>query len=144
MNLHDSPGYLISNTGRKLSHLLTRVYQPHGITSEQWSLLHLLCQEVGLTQRELGMKADKDPANTTRILDQLERKGLVERRHNPLDRRSFKLHPTESGRSLNKLLTPVEQEFAASLTEGISEDDLSVFYAVMAAINKNADRHSGT
>lgn len=136
----ESIGSLISNTGRKLSSLLTSRFQHGGLTSEQWSVLNRLCGGDGITQKELAGRVDKDPTNLTRILDQLERKGLIRREANRSDRRSFRLTVTERGRELDRLLAPLEREFVAQLLEGVSEAEQATLRAVLSRINANADR----
>jgi len=140
MALSDSVGFQISNTGRKLSQLLSLRFQPYGLTSEQWSVLFGLCEGEGISQRTLAVRTEKDPTNVTRILDQLERKGLVKRESNPGDRRSFLLAATPEGRALAARLQPIERQLVDSLLEGIGPDQLEVFRAVMAQVNRNADR----
>jgi DNA-binding MarR family transcriptional regulator len=140
MLLTDSIGFQISNTGRKLSQLLSLQFQPFGLTSEQWSVLHSLCEEEGVTQRMLSIRTEKDPTNVTRILDQLERKGLVRREPNREDRRSFLLTATEQGRKLAAELEPIERQLVEALLEGIEPEQLEAFRAVMAQVNRNAER----
>jgi len=139
MALSDSIGFQISNTGRKLNQLLSLRFQPYGLTSEQWSVLFSLCEGDGISQRVLSARTEKDPTNVTRILDQLERKGLVKRESNPGDRRSFLLVATAEGRELAVRLQPIEQQLVESLLEGIDPDRLEAFRAVVAQVNRNAE-----
>ena len=140
MTLKSSAGYLISNTGRKLSQLLSARFQPFGLTSEQWSVLHELCAEDGVTQRALSDRTEKDPTNLTRILDQLERKRLVRREPNLGDRRARLLAVTDEGRALDEALAPLERALVEELLEGVPPEQLATFRAVMGIINRNADR----
>jgi DNA-binding MarR family transcriptional regulator len=140
MLLTDSIGFQISNTGRKLSQLLSLQFQPHGLTSEQWAVLYSLCEEEGITQRMLAVRTEKDPTNVTRILDQLERKGLVRREPNREDRRSFMLTATQQGRELAAGLAPIERHIDGALVAGIEPEQLEAFRAVMAQVNRNAER----
>ncbi len=137
---NDSVGYQISNTGRKLSQLLSLRFQPHGLTSEQWAVLYRLCEAEGITQRALAERTEKDPTNVTRILDQLERKGLVRREPNREDRRSFMLTATRQGRELAAELAPIERQIAGELVAGLEPEQLEAFRAVMAQVNRNAER----
>lgn len=135
-----SDGHLISSTGRKLSRLLTARFQAAGLTSEQWGVLHVLCLEDGITQRTLSDRTDKDPTNLTRILDQLERRGLVRREAHATDRRSYLLRVTDEGRSADRALTPEETRLVSELFEGVPEEQLEAFRTVMRIVNANADR----
>jgi MarR family transcriptional regulator, organic hydroperoxide resistance regulator len=51
------------------------------------------------TVRELVAATGQRPSTLTGVLDRLERRGLVERRPNPADRRSIAVHLTSDGRA---------------------------------------------
>lgn len=136
MRIKDSLGYIITNTGRKITQHLTQKFHAHGITSEQWSVLQTLTEEDGITQAELSRRTEKDPTNVTRILDQLERKELIRRGANKGDRRSFLIHVTESGRSLSQKLLPVEIEFTQSYISDLTEEELTLFRRAFQKINE--------
>jgi DNA-binding MarR family transcriptional regulator len=51
------------------------------------------------TVRELVTATGQRPSTLTGVLDRLERRGLVERRPNPADRRSIAVHLTGEGRA---------------------------------------------
>lgn len=124
VDIQDSLGYILANTGRKLTQHLTLKFEPYGITSEQWSVLHWLTIKDNITQRELSKRTEKDPTNITRILDQLERKGWIERKANAIDRRSYLIYVTPSGRALSELLLPIEQEVTSNIEALLSQEHL--------------------
>jgi len=140
LKLDDSIGYLIVNTGRKLSLNLTQLFQSHRLTSEQWSLLVSLHNEDKISQKELADRTGKDPANITRMLDQLESKGLVSRQPNPEDRRSYLMHITASGREAAIDLIPVEQKFMKEMLADITEAEIEAFRAFIGKLNRNIER----
>ena len=49
------------------------------ITIEQWSILYHLWKEDGLSQQELCTRTFRDKASITRLIDNIEKLGLVER-----------------------------------------------------------------
>ncbi|SDN18799.1 DNA-binding transcriptional regulator, MarR family [Paenibacillus sp. yr247] len=123
MQLDNSFGFILNHAGRRLTQLLNYHFQPFDMTTEQWTVLNRLAEEDGITQKLLAVRAEKDQTNITRILDQLERKGLVERKANKMDRRSFLTYITEQGRALNEILTPIEQKVIASVLSGFTEKE---------------------
>lgn len=135
MSIKDSLGYVITNTGRRLTQQLTLQFQPFGITSEQWAVLHWLTEEDGISQRELSRRTEKDPTNVTRILDQLEKKGWVRRGTNGEDRRSFLIYVTESGRELSQELVPIEAQFTRNLVQSLGEENIVVLRQALSTIN---------
>lgn len=57
------------------------------ITIEQWSILYHLWKEDGLSQQELCTRTFRDKASITRLIDNIEKLGLVERIASKDDRR---------------------------------------------------------
>ncbi|OME84085.1 hypothetical protein BK120_13355 [Paenibacillus sp. FSL A5-0031] len=139
MEIIQSVGYMLSNTGRKLNLRLHQLFQDYDVTPEQWSLLMYLDEHDGMTHKDLAQRSDKDPANITRLVDQLERKALVRRVANPNDRRSQLLYLTANGRTCSNELAPIEEKFVAQLLTDISEDEIQSFKKFMAKITKNAE-----
>lgn len=141
VKLNNSVGYVISNTGRRLSQRLQQLFQDHDVTTEQWSLLVCLDEQDGISHKDLAQRTEKDPANITRLLDQLERKALVRRAANPTDRRSQLLYITEGGRITARTLAPIEAAFVRHILTDITDDEIKAFQQFMAKINKNAEQY---
>ncbi|OBZ12195.1 MarR family winged helix-turn-helix transcriptional regulator [Bacillus sp. FJAT-26390] len=140
MEFKQSVGYVISNTGRKLNHKLQQLFQEHDVTPEQWSLLMCLDEHDGITHKDLAHRTDKDPANITRLVDQLERKELVRRVANPGDRRSQLLYLTQNGRTNAHALAPIEANLVTQMLKDISEEEIQAFMSFMAKIKNNVEQ----
>ena len=83
------------------------------ITSAQWLTLGLLSQvgERGLTPTELCRQLCVSKQNMTGMILRLEKKGMVERRPEPQDRRSFRVVATEEGHRTVQMLEPEGRDF---------------------------------
>ncbi|TXK78371.1 MarR family winged helix-turn-helix transcriptional regulator [Paenibacillus sp. N3.4] len=134
-----SIGFMLNHAGRRMTQLLTSYYEPYEITTEQWSVLNRLAEEDGINQKLLAIRAEKDQTNMTRILDQLERKGLVERSANAEDRRSFLIHITTQGRALNDILLPIEKKVIDSLLQGFSEEQEANLRKLLSQLTNRAN-----
>lgn len=66
----------------------------------QFAVLMTLSEAEGLTQSEIGKKIAMPGYATTRTLDALEEKQLVERRKDERSRRSYRIFLTERSRSI--------------------------------------------
>ena len=71
-----------------------------GTTRAQWIVLFRLRQQEGLSQVDLAEVLELQPISLVRLLDRLVEHGLLERRHDPKDRRANRLFLTASGRQL--------------------------------------------
>lgn len=140
MKPETSLGFMLNHAGRRIGHLLNLHFQAFDVTAEQWSVLNRLAEQDGITQKALAIRAEKDQTNMTRILDQLERKGLVERKVNTADRRSFLTYITEKGRALHKQLVPIEREVVHSVSSGLTEEQSDVLWACLKEITNQANQ----
>ena len=76
-----------------------RLWQEAQITLTQLSVLRVL-QEAPQTSGKLGFEAELSPTSVTRIVDRLERRGLVTRRREGEDRRYVEIHLEPAGERL--------------------------------------------
>lgn len=77
-----------------------------GLTESQFGALEALLHLGPLCQRELAEKVLKSAGNMTTVVDNLERRGLVERRREGDDRRVVTVHLTKSGEGLIREVFP--------------------------------------
>jgi DNA-binding MarR family transcriptional regulator len=67
------------------------------IRPAQYSVLIVIEANPGLSQADLGERLGIERARLVRLLDGLERRGLIRRKPSPSDRRSHALHLTREG-----------------------------------------------
>ena len=72
----------------------------HGLKARSYSVLALAADDARPTQRELAEFLRLDPSQVVALIDDLERRRLVERRTDPADRRANVLVATDEGRAL--------------------------------------------
>jgi DNA-binding MarR family transcriptional regulator len=90
--------FLISQLGSHVSALFAEGLAPLKLTPPHTGILSAMTQFDGLSQQALGEKLGVFPSRLVQLLDELEERGLVERRDNPADRRSYALYLTDAGR----------------------------------------------
>jgi DNA-binding MarR family transcriptional regulator len=111
----DSVGYLI----RRLYTLLLARFEgalaQADFTLTQWIVLTQLREGIARTASDLSSDLDHDSGAITRVLDQLERRGFLQRRRSSQDRRVVELELTPAGRAIAGELLPlvVDQTNAA-------------------------------
>ncbi len=96
----ESIGRQIYICGQAMRNYADQKLKNHDLTVEQLHILKQLYLAAGQTQSQLCEGVGKSPANITRILDRLEKKGRVNRKNNPGDRRSTLVFLTEEGEVL--------------------------------------------
>lgn len=116
-------GFAMGLTYRKLAALFHFRLAPYGITPEQWSVLNQVDHAPGMIQKEIAERVGKDKPTTTRILDHLEKKGLIYKKTGEQDRRSFLVFSTEEGRELIRETMAIEDSVTADVRTCISDKE---------------------
>jgi MarR family transcriptional regulator, 2-MHQ and catechol-resistance regulon repressor len=90
-------------------------YTAAGLTVSQFGVLEALLHGGSLCQRDLAKKILKSTGNITLVIDNLEKRQLVQRERGVEDRRFITVHLTEAGRELIGSIFP--QQVAGILGE---------------------------
>ena len=80
------------------------------LTVSQFGVLEALYHLGSMCQRDVARKVLKSTGNITTVIDNLEKRGLVERQRSTEDRRYIQLHITEKGRELIQAFFPGHME----------------------------------
>ncbi|HEY2493600.1 MAG TPA: MarR family transcriptional regulator [Paenibacillus sp.] len=148
MSRYSSPeqsiGFKYANTFRKISNLFANRLKPFDVTPEQWSVLYQIHLEEGINQKQISVRTDKDQPTITRILDVLDKKGLIHRRVDPSDRRAFLIFETTTVKQLIEDTIPIEVMLNEELIQGITDEQLQSLHQVMMQIQQNIDTLEGT
>jgi DNA-binding MarR family transcriptional regulator len=95
-----SLGYLLRRVNKLSVARVEAAFEGNDITFTQWVVLALVSHDIATTCTELSRNMDHDKGALTRVIDQLEERGLVERRRDTDDRRVSQLTVTEKGRAV--------------------------------------------
>src|SRR4029079_7954260 len=90
----------VVESSRLLRNYIDNRAKGRGTTRAQWIVLFRLRQQEGLSQVDLADVLERQPISLVRLLDRLVEHGLLERRHDPRDRRANRLFLTAAGRQL--------------------------------------------
>ena len=86
-------------------------------------ILRILNANPGLTQQTLAATLGMVPSRLVDFIDEMEERGLVERRGDPNDRRRYALHLTEKGRSTLEVIGRIAREHSQALLAALSGDE---------------------
>ena len=96
-----------------------------GVNRTDGRCLDIIDQRPGITAGELAHAVGLSPGAVTTVLDRLERRGFVERRRDPNDRRRVVVAPTdEANRAAWEAYGPLG-EMGAPLIAELSDEDLA-------------------
>jgi DNA-binding MarR family transcriptional regulator len=100
MNQTRTFGFLLKDLTRLYVQRFEQRAAVHGLTLPQCKALVHLANHEGISQVQLAERAEIEPMSLVRILDHMESEGLVERRHDPADRRARCLYLKDKAKPL--------------------------------------------
>ena len=137
--LENAVGYAVNLAALRLKVELHRAFRAEGfnLTPEHWAVLNCLWENEGATQTEIAERIAKDKTNLTRILDVMERNGLIRRDKNETDRRSYRISLTQKAWDMKDGLIAVAERVSAASTRSMSARDKREIIRLMNIINDN-------
>ncbi|HEX9843621.1 MAG TPA: MarR family transcriptional regulator [bacterium] len=104
---------------RAAESVVTRVHRRTAcdLTVSQFGVLESLHHLGPMHQRQIGTKLLKSGGNVTMVIDNLEKRGLVERRRDQKDRRFVSVHLTPAG---ERLIAEVFPRHVQSIVEELA------------------------
>lgn len=117
---------------------ITRMYNEEagkkGSTMTTGFALISIDPENGTPSTSLGPKMGMEATSLSRTLKNMEDKGLIERKPNPMDGRSVLVHLTEFGREMREYSKEVVLQFDEAIRASVNLEDLVTFKEVANTI----------
>ncbi len=110
MVFQDCVCFRLGAVSRRITRFYKEKIQPFGLTHGQFFMLIALFEEDGALPSRRSEKTALDRPTITGLLDRLERDGWVERRPDPADRRTFRVHLTAGAERQREVLLSIFDE----------------------------------
>ncbi len=107
------------------------------ITIEQWSVLYHLWKEDGQSQQQLCDATFRDKPSITRLVDNLEKLGLVKRTANKNDRRINKICITPEAEKLQAQTMEVANQTLNEALAGVTNGQVEIAKEVLQMVYEN-------
>lgn len=120
-------GYLaLLRTADRLEGKMAEWLKPHGLSPTQYNALRILrgAGPDGLPCTEVGARMISRDSDITRLVDRLEKRGLVARSRGKKDRRVVRASITRAGLDVLRRLDQPVSEFVRGLMGNLSERSL--------------------
>ncbi len=134
--------FLLNDVGRLLRVDADKRARAHDMTRAQWGILVWLERQPGISQKELAELLEVEPITVARLVDRLERRGMVERRPDPRDRRIWRLHLLLPAHLVLREINQQRSDIAAILTSGIDDDILTIMIEALVRMKATLTRDS--
>ena len=137
--VRESLGFLTGVAYRAINRRLLHNFKEagHEITNEQFGILVQLWCTDRLTQMELSIRTGKDKPSVSRLLNHLEKKGYIERREDPEDKRNNRIHLTQKGKQLEEPSLELALKTLKEALKGVDEKELAITKKVLEKVENN-------
>ncbi|RKP50248.1 MarR family winged helix-turn-helix transcriptional regulator [Pararobbsia silviterrae] len=139
-SMEDSIGYLLARVRSNLWNAVTQqTMQELGVTATQASMLSMLASGQCLAAAELARQYGIDASAVTRLLDRLEKRGLLVRVRSQDDRRVVKLRLTEQGTEFAERMPALYSDVVDKLLRGFAPDEVGLLRAMLKRMLVNSN-----
>jgi MarR family transcriptional regulator for hemolysin len=122
---------------------LEAVLAREGITYGQWRCLRILCDNDGISQRELAAKLDMTSAAVVFAVNLLERDGIAKRVPDPNDKRRVFVTLTKEGYRLEGILLSESRAIHSRIFAGLTDSELLALDKLLLKVRSGQLREIG-
>jgi DNA-binding MarR family transcriptional regulator len=129
----DTLGFLLADVSRLMRRAFQQRLEGSSLTLAQARALVYVSRNEGVRQIDLAEMLEVQPITLARLLDQLAKAGLVERRAAPADRRAYQIFLLPAATRQLVAIERVAKAVRANALRGVSEQQAT---GVMSALRK--------
>ena len=139
MILNKQIGVFLNLVHNRFKQYITTLFQKEGynITPEQFLVLDTLWNEGKMSQQQIADTILKDKNSVVKLIDGLEKKGLVKRIANIDDRRQNLIEITQSGKEIEQNVKNIAINAVEMTICDIPKDEMVVFIKVLKKMAQN-------
>jgi DNA-binding MarR family transcriptional regulator len=135
--------YLLNRAGARIATAFGEEVRPLGASLQMWRVLAALRERDGRRMGDLSVMTSIEVSTLTRLVDQMEKKGLVERRRDTDDARVVALHVTTAGKRLTRRIVPIAERYEQVALKGFAPVEVQVLRAALRRLYANMDELHG-
>lgn len=140
MDIETRFGWTLGNISRRWRTRLDERLRHLSMTQARWHALSRLKTDGPMPQHQLAECLQVERPTLVRLLDGLERQGLVERRPVLDDRRIRCVHLTEKARPLLEEIAHISAQLRHELLAGIDQEELAIAVRVLQEVEAKLER----
>lgn len=139
--IENTLGFCVGNTRRVLAKVANQRFADEGydISLEQAIIMMVLLKFEGQNQKEIADFLDRDKTSVTRLINGLEKRNLVVRIPDKIDKRNKLLYLTHQGKEIQKELSKIMRGINQEISGVIEKSHLDICKTVL----KNVCQHFG-
>jgi DNA-binding MarR family transcriptional regulator len=131
--------YLLNRAGARIAASFSEEVRPLGATLQMWRVLAALREQDGRRMGDLSATTSIEVSTLTRLIDGMEKKGLVARRRDPQDARAIVLHVAPAGRRLTQRIVPIAERYETVALAGFNSAETRTLKAALRRLYANME-----
>src|SRR5499427_10196695 len=110
--------YLLNRAGSRIATSFSERVRPLGATLQEWRVLAALREKDGRRMGDLSATTSIEVSTLTRLVDTLEKEGLLARRRDASDTRAVLVQVTAAGKQLTRRIVPIAERYEKVALKG--------------------------
>jgi DNA-binding MarR family transcriptional regulator len=135
--IQDYIGFQMLQVHKEHRQLAEAALNKLGVHTGQEMILLQLWIEEGIPQSQLAASMGVEPPTATKMLQRMERAGLIERKPDPTDARVSRVYLTERGRALEQPVLNVWKQLEAQTVVGLSLTEQALLHRLLMQVLTN-------
>jgi DNA-binding MarR family transcriptional regulator len=131
--------YLLNRAGARIATAFGEEVRPLGGSLQIWRVLAALRERNGRRMGDLSETTSIEVSTLTRLVDNMEKGGLVERRRDAGDARAVALYVTVAGRRLTRRILPIAERYQTVALKGFSAREAATLKKALQRLYDNMD-----
>jgi len=131
--------YLLNRAGSRIATSFSERVRPLGATLQEWRVLAALREKDGRRMGDLSETTSIEVSTLTRLVDTMEKRGLVDRRRDGEDARAVLLHVTPAGRRLTRRILPIAEHYETAALAGFNAAEADKLRAALRRLYANME-----
>ena len=131
--------YLLNRAGARIAGAFNAEMRQIGASLQVWRVLAALREKDGRRMGDLSKTTSIEVSTLTRLVDNMEKDGLVVRRREAGDARAISLHVTPSGRRLTQRIVPIAERYETVALKGFTAGEAAVLRKALRRLYDNME-----
>ena len=130
----DSPAFLLAQLGGHAASRFAERLSALDLAPPHAGILRFVNASGGISQQALAGHLGILPSRLVILIDQLEERGMLERRADPADRRSYALHVTDKGGETLKSIGRLARDHQDALLVSLTTDEREALASLLRRV----------
>ena len=131
--------YLLNRAGSRIATAFGEEMRPLGASLQIWRVLAALREQDVRRMGDLSHTTSIEVSTLTRLVDNMEKQGLLARRRDASDTRAVLVQVTAAGKQLTRRILPIAERYEKVALKGFGAAEAETLKAALRRLYANMD-----